>query len=762
MGKFSIIGYMGLDSSKFVSEGKKAKTAGGKLSGFLKGAFVAGIAMAAAALVAFVAKGIKSFIDMDKKAREVFTLIPGASDEMKQKLVKGARDISQSYGIDVVEALDGMYKALSAGIPKENVVDFLKVAADAAKGGVSTLGEAVGAITTVLNGYGMEASKARDVSDILFTAVKGGSTTFGELGKNVGKVTPIASALGISFDQVGAMFADLTLKLGDGKTAEAGTQINAMLAELGKSGTVADKAFKKLSGGSFPDFIAGGGDVKSAILAMRTEADANNMQMIDMFGSIEAGKAAMSMTEKGAKGLTQALKDQEERMGSTKEAADEMKKAFADKLAVAGEKVNDIFRRVGEVLMKLGGGSGGIFDMMVGYVDVLVGYLEKASNGGGALSKVFGVLGEAMKFSIKVGGTTINIFKMMIGVFELIITVLNSLGQIYKAVFQPLFTIAEAGGKIMMAFAEAIASGFSPSAWKKFGDVVDGELDRVVDSFDNWGTNIDKVMTQENKNMKKAWDGFAQSTRDSVAEIGDIWKETGNWGFLNEELMEADALNKARIEAEKIAVLEGEARAESEKRKKLAEQQAKLLGERIAKQKILNAEKERITKLLERAEATTKRIKMLEKAKVELNKKIADRKKEINAHIQKENGLQSEALGIVQNLLNQDGMRVRDKKRLWAIQAEIKKQEQKTKDASDEGFKALQETRKALLMIKDVEEQILRRKLRAKGLTEEQIDLHMKDARSITGVDKSPSTVWQWGQSDLTGNWQKRKTNKSS
>ena len=652
MGKFSIIGYMGLDSSKFLAEGKKAQTAGGKLSGFLKGAFVAGIAAAAAALVVFVSKGIKSFIDMDKKAREVFTLIPNASKEMRDQLVTGARDISKSYGVDVTEALDGMYKALSAGIPKENVVDFLKVASESAKGGVSTLGEAVGAITTVLNGYGMEASKARDVSDVLFTAVKGGTTTFGELGANVGKVIPIASALGISFDDVGAMFADLTNKLGDGKTAEAGTQLNAMLAELGKSGTVADKAFKNLTGQSFPAFLAAGGNVKDGLLAIADSASENNDQIIDMFGSIEAGKAVMNLTAKGAEGLTQAMKEQEERFGSTKEAADEMKESFGDRLARAGEQVNDIFRRVGEVLMKLGGGSGGIFDMLIGYVNVLVGYLEDASGEGTFMTKVFSTLTTVFKTLIQIAGTKISIFKILIGVFELLATVIGGLGGIFKAVFEPMFTIAEAGGKIMLAFAKAVAEGFSPSAWAEFGKTVDSELDNVLGSFKNWGPNVEKVFNEEIDNIGKGWDKFKQNTSDAISEIGDIWKETGNWEFLNEELLEAKALEKARIEAEEIAKLEGEARVEAEKKKKLAEEQAKLLKERIAKQKLLNAEQEKITGYMEKAKANTEKIKVMEKAREQLNKKIADRKKEISAHIQKENGLQSEALGIVEKLLN--------------------------------------------------------------------------------------------------------------
>jgi TP901 family phage tail tape measure protein len=736
MAKFSIMASLGLDSSKFQAGAKKGQTSGSKFAGFLKGAFVAGIAIAAAALVAFAAKGIKGFLDMNKKAHEVFTLIPEASDKMKKRLLDGAREISTAYGIPVTDALQGMYNALSAGIPKENVVDFLRVASEAAKGGVASLADAVGAITTVLNGYGMEASKARDVSDVLFTTVVGGVTNFTELGANIGKVTPIAAALGVSFSDVGAMFADMTSKLGDGKTAEAGTQLNAMLSELAKSGSVADKNFKELTGTSFPAFIREGGSVRDALVAMRESADENDASMIDMFGSLEAGKAALILTADGARGLNEALKDQETRMNATRDASNEMKDSFSDKLAVAGEKVNDIFRRLGEVFTRIAGGSGSIVDMAIGYFSNLVGYLEDGAEGAGFLSKAFDILAVVFKFMIKVAATQVNIFRQMLTTIELMITIFMAFGKIIKAVFQPLFTIVEGAGAIMMAFAEAVSAGFSPSAWAKFGKVVDRELDNVLDSFTNWGPNVKKVFNDEIDNIGKGWDKFKSDTANVVKEIGDIWKETGNWEFMNEEAMANKAMKEAVKDAEKLAEANKKTRLEIEKKKKLEEEQKKLLQERIAKMKELKDREDEIRANMERMTVLSARLKVLAKAKAELAKKQAERQKEINALIKQEATLHNDALAIVDKLLSKTNLRNRDERRLLQIKARLAKDAQVANDATEEGIKKLLRHKAALQLIKETETEIRKDMMRKDGLSERMIEFRLKEDKILKQIDK--------------------------
>jgi hypothetical protein len=55
---------------------------------------------------------------------------------------------------------------------------------------------------------------------------------------------------------------------------------------MGKDGTKASDAFKELSGKSFADFIAGGGDMKQAFDIMKSGADDMGVGVADLFGSV--------------------------------------------------------------------------------------------------------------------------------------------------------------------------------------------------------------------------------------------------------------------------------------------------------------------------------------------------------------------------------------------------------------------------------------------------------------------------------------------
>ena len=54
--------------------------------------------------------------------------------------------------------------------------------------------------------------------------------------------------------------------------------------------------FTKISGQSFRDFIAKGGDLQGALNIMADHAKKTNKSIVDLFGSVEAGSAALNLT----------------------------------------------------------------------------------------------------------------------------------------------------------------------------------------------------------------------------------------------------------------------------------------------------------------------------------------------------------------------------------------------------------------------------------------------------------------------------------
>ena len=135
--------------------------------------------------------------------------------------------ITQEIPIKAPEAAKALYSIVSAGHDGADGMKILEVSAKAAVGGLTETETAADAITTILNAYKMSAEEAGTVSDQLFTTVRLGKTTFGELGASIAQVAPIAAAYGISIDQVLGAVASLT-KQGT-PTAQAMTQILSLI-----------------------------------------------------------------------------------------------------------------------------------------------------------------------------------------------------------------------------------------------------------------------------------------------------------------------------------------------------------------------------------------------------------------------------------------------------------------------------------------------------------------------------------------------------
>lgn len=327
MASYSIKAVIGVVTDK-LKEGIKG--AGGilkKLGGFASQAaqqIIRAMGQAARAMTDFGMESVKVAATIDAGMREVFTLIPKMSAKMKKDMTKEMMELSQEMGKMPKDMTTSIYNALSSGIPKKNVFEFIRIAAKASIGGVSSTNQAVGALTTVLNGYKMTADKAADVSDTLFTIIKQGVTTMPELASNIGKVTPIAASLGISFEQVGAAFAEMTKNLGPGKSAEAGTQLKAMFSELSKASMDAFKNFEAASGTTFPKFMEQGGLLSDALAMMTAHAKKLGIRLPDLFGSIEAGSAALILATDNSKGLTGQMDAMGKKAGATQKAFNEV------------------------------------------------------------------------------------------------------------------------------------------------------------------------------------------------------------------------------------------------------------------------------------------------------------------------------------------------------------------------------------------------------------------------------------------------------
>ena len=284
------------------------------------------------------AKAAKSSYDFEKEFRknmlEVATISTQVTDDMTG-FMNQVMSITQEIPIKAPEAAKALYSIVSAGHDGADGMKILEVSAKAAVGGLTEAETAADAITTILNAYKMSAEEAGTVSDQLFTTVRLGKTTFGELGASIAQVAPIAAAYGISIDQVLGAVASLT-KQGT-PTAQAMTQIRAAIQ--GTAGELGDAAFQ-------------GRTFQEALQLINEKAGGSASKMKEMLGTDEGLAATLALTGKNAKSAASDLEELQSSLGATEAAFEKMKDAADNQLTLLANNVQAYLRPLGEKILK--------------------------------------------------------------------------------------------------------------------------------------------------------------------------------------------------------------------------------------------------------------------------------------------------------------------------------------------------------------------------------------------------------------------------
>lgn len=288
-------GIQGSISSLMNGEATSAGEASGKNFASTFGGF-AKKALVGLGIGKIVSDAVTNTSEFEAGMAKVSTLFTGTGEEFQQ-LTDDILGLSSAYGISTHELTEAAYSAESAGVAQEDLLYMLEHSAELAQAGFTDLDTALSATAKTMNAYGDAAGSVEDVQRVLMQTQNLGITTVGELGASLANVTPTAAAMGVGFEQVGAAMAQLTAS--GVQTAQATTQLRSAMTELGKSGTKADKAFRKASKGtkyagmSFQEAMAAGANLGDVFGMMQAYADKSGVSMVDLWGSVEAGNAAM-------------------------------------------------------------------------------------------------------------------------------------------------------------------------------------------------------------------------------------------------------------------------------------------------------------------------------------------------------------------------------------------------------------------------------------------------------------------------------------
>lgn len=304
-----------------------------------------------APLVGVGGVALKMSVDFETAMAKVSTLSDDSVKPLKQ-LGDEITKLSNETGISAEEIANNVYDALSAGQTTDTVMDFVANSTKLAKAGFADAGQSLDLLTTILNSYGMEASETARVSDILVKTQDLGKISVAEMSASMGKIIPTANSMGINLEQVATGYAIMTSK--GIAAAEATTYQNSMFNELGKSGTKANEAVKKaFNGKTFQQLIKEGKSVGDVLGGMDKYAKKNKLSLADMFGSAEAGKAAIILAAEGGAEFNSTLEEMGDVAGSTQKNFDKMGETAGERFTRAINRAKNVIRKLGDVMLPI-------------------------------------------------------------------------------------------------------------------------------------------------------------------------------------------------------------------------------------------------------------------------------------------------------------------------------------------------------------------------------------------------------------------------
>lgn len=302
---------------QIVGDDKEFKASLGGLGNTAKSA-LAGVATAvtaaSAAIGGLAAAAAKVGSEFETSLAGTSTMFGDVAVDM-DGLTDRILSLSSTTGLAAKDLSSSLYNALSAGIPvtedMAGAMGYMESSAKLAAAGFTDVDTAVTATAKVMNAYGMSLDDVDGIHKVMLQTQNKGITTVNELGATLAQVTPTAAAMGVSFENVGAALATMTAQ--GTPTAQATTQLNALIAELGKNGTTAAKNLEKASKGTehagkgFSQLMEEGVPLNEVLDLMGDYATANGLSMIDMFSSIEAGKSALAMAGENSEAFASNL-----------------------------------------------------------------------------------------------------------------------------------------------------------------------------------------------------------------------------------------------------------------------------------------------------------------------------------------------------------------------------------------------------------------------------------------------------------------------
>ena len=339
------------------------------------------------------AANITQFQALDREIRSTITLLgtaPSVVDSVFDEFSSSIARVSKDVGGLERDIADGLYQAISAGVPRGDIGDFLDVAQMAAIADkTADMTTAVDGLTTASNAFSSEGLSFAEIADIMFATVAKGKTTMGELSQSIGRAAGIANNAGVKFAEFQAIIGTLTL--GGFKTAEAVSFLRAAITGLLRPGEDMDKVFQDIGFATAEAAIPVIG-LQAAFQTVVDAAGGSTSKLQELIGTSEGVSAILGVTGANAEKFAGVL-------DATSNAAGFLNNAFE----IAEGGVGRSFGRMAEAFDRLGNRLGAIASKIAApFVGVITEIVNRTIRALEKMNPVIDTLIDAFKFFAKI------------------------------------------------------------------------------------------------------------------------------------------------------------------------------------------------------------------------------------------------------------------------------------------------------------------------------------------------------------------------
>jgi TP901 family phage tail tape measure protein len=528
-------------------------------------------------LVAVGAAAVKMAFDFDKSMTSIQALV-GVSADKVAEMGEAAKKMAIDTGKSANEAAEALFFITSAGLRGSDAMNVLEMSLKAAAVGLGETKTIADLSTSAMNAYGTENLSASGATDILTAAVREGKLEASALAGAMGGVIPLASNMGVSFDQVAAAMAAMS-RTGT-NAAEGATQLNAILASIKGPTAEAEKTLLKL--GTSQQEVAKNLETQGllpTLLDLKDRLKGTGIDIKELFPNLRALKGVLDLTGAGVESNKQIFDSLTKSLGATDEAFEKTSQSASFKMTQGLNAMKSSLLSVGQVILtavapavqKIGAFFTGLSEKFQALSPRMQKIIIAFAGIVAALGPVIAILGTLITLAPAIGAA----FTLMMGPVGLVIAGLTAIavviyknwagikaalikvGNYFIELYNNSLPIKIAVNAIIMQFKNFLAVGkfvFKSviTVFKLFGKAAMGVLGGV-------GDVLMGIFTLDMNKIKSGFKGVGEAMQKNFYSAIDGIKANANelGGAVVDnfnDALESKKIAKLKVEAEVVSV----------------------------------------------------------------------------------------------------------------------------------------------------------------------------------------------------------------